>query len=110
MNLGRLQYGGSPGAGSAQEAKATFERGCTYRSELACATLKVAFGENKPYIPNVRRSEQLRRACDTGHAKDCSLIALVNLAMGMKPMAQNDLQRACTMGDGFACAIQKVAK
>ena len=110
MNLGRLQLGGSPGAGQAQEAKQSFDRACMLRSELGCATLKAVYGEQKSWIPNVMRAQELRRGCDTGQARDCGLTAILTLAQGIKPMAMNDLQRACTMGDGFACAVQKMVR
>lgn len=110
-NLGRMQLAGAPGAGeSAQEAQRSFERGCMLRSELSCAVLKGVFGAQTVYIPNVMRAQELRRSCDSGDARACGLTGVLNLAQGIKPMAMNDLQRACTMTDQFACAVQKRIK
>ena len=110
-NLGRLQLSGAPGAGgSEQEAKRSFDRGCMLRSELSCATLKGVLGAQSVFIPNVPRAQALRKQCDGGDARACGMMGVLNLAQGMKPMGMNDLQRACTMGDGFACAVAKRAK
>jgi len=110
-NMGRLQLAGAPGAGgSEQEAKRNFERGCMLRSELSCAVLKGVFGAQTPFIPNIARSQELRRACDGGDARACGMTGVLALAQGIKPMAMNDLQRACTMTDAFACAVHKRVK
>ena len=109
-NLGRGQIAGEPGAGSDQEAQRAFQRGCMFRSELSCAILKGVFNQQTAYVPNITRAQQMRRSCDSGDARACGLIGVLNLAQGIKSMSLNDLQRACTMGDKFACAVQKRVK
>lgn len=50
------------------------------------------------------------KACQDGDARACGLTGVLDLAQGIKPMAMNDLRRACTMTDQFACAVQKRVK
>jgi TPR repeat protein len=110
MNQGRMQLGG-PGAGDEAGAKRSFERGCMFRSELACAALKVAYGDSRPVIPNVANAQSLRKTCQGGDARSCGLSGILTLAQSAaNPMGKTELQRACTMGDRFACAIAKKVK
>jgi TPR repeat protein len=52
----------------------------------------------------------LKKACDGSDARACGLTGVLNLAQGVKPIALHDPQRACTMADKFACAVQKRVK
>jgi hypothetical protein len=111
-NQGRMQLAGSPGAGGGEkEAKRSFERGCMMRSEIACAALKVVYGDARPVVPNIARAQALRQSCQGGNARDCGLSGLLTVAQtGANPMGKNELQRACTLGDRFACAVAKIVK
>jgi hypothetical protein len=108
-SLGRLDLGGAPGA-FADEGKRVLEQGCVDRDTLACAILKVAFGDSRPVFPDVAQANALNQSCAGGVARDCAASGVLDVASGMKPMGAQKLDRACTMGDGFACAMAKKAK
>lgn len=96
--------------GNEGEAKRLLERACAFRSDGACATLKVAFGGSRPVFANPADADRLRKGCNMGSARDCAMVGLYAVAMGNKPMGIMDLDRACQRGDGFACFVAKKAK
>ncbi|MCC6554802.1 MAG: sel1 repeat family protein [Polyangiaceae bacterium] len=108
-NMARLEMA-KPGGGNADEAKRSFQRGCTWRSEVGCAALKALYGENRVVIPNVQNTMQWRKSCDAGNTRDCATLGLVTVAGGNKQMGLSDLDRACMRGDAFACAAAKKLK
>ena len=107
--IGRLEMS-KPGGGNADEAKRSFERGCTWGSEIGCAALKALYGQNRVVIPNVQSTMAWRKSCDSGNTRDCASLGLVTVAGGNKVAGMFDLDRACMRGDGFACAVAKKLK
>jgi TPR repeat protein len=108
-SLARMDLGGAPG-GIPDEGKRVLDQGCMWRDSLACAILKVGFGDSRPVFPDVAQSQALQRSCDGGSARDCSASAMFDLAMGNKPMGMTKLDRACIQGDKFACEMKKKVK
>ncbi len=108
-SLGRLDLGGAPGS-MPDEAKRVLEQGCMGRDSLACAILKVAYGDSRPVFPDVAQSQALQASCNSGSARDCAASGVFDLATGMKPMGVQKLDRACTMTDKFACELKKKVK
>ena len=104
--MGRAELG-KPGGGNADQAKRSFENACTWGSDVGCAALKVLYGGNRPVIPNVAQTQVLRRSCDGGNVRDCATIGLLTAAGTNKAMGKADLDRACMLGDQFACAVAK---
>jgi hypothetical protein len=86
------------------------ERGCAGRSMLGCATLRVAYGESRPVVPDPRQKQTFARACQGGSARACAHGALLDAAAGNVGMAKPALNRACTMGDAWACYLAKTIK
>jgi hypothetical protein len=87
-----------------------FQRGCTGRSMLGCAALRVAFDESRPVVPDPRQKQALVRACTGGNARACADSGLLDAASGNVGMAKPVLNRACTMGDAWACYLAKAIK
>jgi hypothetical protein len=107
-SLARLQAGGKMMPES--DAKRNFETACNFgRDSLACAAVKVSYGGSMPVI-DVQRSQELQRSCDAGVARDCTASAIFDLASGMKQVGMSKLDRACMMGDGWACSLKKTVK
>jgi hypothetical protein len=105
-SLGRLDLGNAPGS-IPNEAKRVLDQGCMWQSSLACAILKVGFGDSRPVFPDVAQAQALQRSCDGGSARDCAASAVFDVAQGNKVMAMPKLDRACTMGDAFACESRR---
>jgi TPR repeat protein len=108
-NMGRVELS-KPGGGNADQAKRAFQMGCTWRSDLGCAAMKVLYGGNQVVMPNVANSQAWRRACDSGETRACASLGLMDVATGNKPGGMMSLNRACMQQDGFACAVAKAAK
>lgn len=108
VGQGRMELA-KPGGGNADQARRSFEMGCNWRSAVGCAVMKVLYGQNRPVVPDVQRTMALRRSCDTGNASDCTIVGVLAVAQGNKA-GKMDLDRACTRGDAFACALAKQVK
>jgi uncharacterized protein len=98
------------GKGTA-EAQRHLERACLGREALACAALKVAFGDARPVVFELKRRMALNTACMGGSPRACANVGLLDVAAGNTVAAKPTLQRACSMGDAWACFVQsKLAK
>ena len=105
-NLGRLEMSGK--FSTPAQAKMHFERSCNNRDSLACAVLKVAFGDSsRPVFLDVPMQQRLMTSCNTGSARDCAASGVLDIAMNNASMGKPKLQRSCTMGDAWGCALQK---
>lgn len=103
--LGRTQFARQP-----DMAKRSFEMACNFRDALGCASVKVLYGGNVAFMPNVELANKLNQSCMTGNAPDCTSAALLGLAGGAGGgMAKSQLQTACSRGDAMGCAVQKKA-
>lgn len=97
--------------GDAADAKRQLERACLGREVVACAALKVAFGDARPVVPDVKQRMALNTACMGGSARACANVGLLDVAAGNAVAAKPSLQRACSMGDAWGCFVQsKVGK
>jgi hypothetical protein len=104
FNLGRVEQ-----PRSADMAKRSYQMGCMRQSQLACATLKVMFGENKVVIPPPDLVNRHNQACMSGSNRDCAVAGLLQAATS-NPMAKGNLNRACMTGDKWACELQQKVK
>lgn len=103
VGLARLQIDKRP-----DDAKRYFERACNFkRDTLACAVVKVAYKGTATVIPKANETTDWLRACNKGSSRDCAAQGVVQAAQGNAAGGKSSLQRACTMGDAFACAIAK---
>ena len=103
VGLARLQIDSRP-----DDAKRYFERACNFkRDTLACAVVKVAFKGQSPVIPKGNEMTDWMRACNSGSSRDCATQGVVQAAQGNAAMGKTNLQRACSRGDKFACAMAK---
>jgi TPR repeat protein len=97
--------------GNPNDAKMQLERACLGRDVLACAALKVAFGDARPVPIDVKQRMALNTACMGGSARACANVALLDAASGNTVAAKPNLTRACSMGDAWGCFVQsKVGK
>lgn len=103
-NQGRLELG--PG-GNADAAKRAFELGCTRRSTVACAALKVLYGDARPFVAPPAEVAALAKSCGAGVTRDCATSGLYHTASGNKALGAPSIERACIGGDPLACAIKK---
>lgn len=104
VNQARLELGQG---GSADNAKRAFESACNFkRHPTACAAMKVLFGSNAVFIPPAREMNDLQRACNAGSARDCATVGAYNLANGNKAFGGPQVDKACTAGDPFGCALK----
>ena len=99
-----------PAGGSPDEARRYFQRACLGRSALACAALKVVYGETKPVFADMAQKQAMTRRCAGGSARDCAAVGLLDAAAMSPALGKPQLQRACTMGDRFACAVMAKLK
>jgi TPR repeat protein len=107
-NQGRVLIGGM--RSDPDGAKRAFEQACIRQSQVGCASLKVLFGDTRPVFPNVAEMNTLMRSCAGGNARDCTTSGLLQVASGNKAMGMPNIDRACIMNDGFACALKKAIK
>ena len=97
--------------GSESDAKMQLQRACAGRDMLACAALRVAFGDARLVVPDIKQRMALNTACMGGSARACANVALLDAASGNPIAAKPNLIRACSMGDAWGCFIQgKVGK
>ena len=97
--------------GNTEDAKRQLERACLGRDVLACAALKVAFGDARPVVPDVKQRMALNTACMGGSARACANAALLDAASDNPVAAKPNLIRSCSMGDAWGCFIQsKIGK
>ena len=106
-DLGRLEAGKPGGADS---AKRSFTMGCQRMSAFACAAMKVMYGGTGAVVPKPTDLMEWRQACTKNDLRACTRVGVINAAQGQKAGATMDLQRACTSGDAFACAVGKAIK
>ncbi|EYF05680.1 tetratricopeptide repeat protein [Chondromyces apiculatus] len=106
---GRMELA-KPGGGNADMARRSFEQACTWRSAVGCAVLKSVYGQNRPVMPDVQKSQALRKSCDSGNVRDCATLGILSAASGNKAGGKMDLDRACTRGDAWACSVAKQLK
>jgi TPR repeat protein len=104
FELGRSLYVQNP-----QEAKNNFQVACMRNVIGGCAALKVLYGENRAVIVPPAIRNPLEKSCMAGSALDCAELGLLDLSMNNKITAVQ-LQRACTMGQKFACKLAEKAK
>jgi uncharacterized protein len=95
---------------TANEAKFLFQRACTGRVALGCAALKVNYGESRPVFADPTEKQALTRSCSSGNSNACVSAALLDAATGNLPMAKLTFERACNMGDKWACALKAKLK
>jgi uncharacterized protein len=100
--LGRLLFAKNDENG----AKMALQRGCAFGDSLACAVQKVAFGTNRPAIPNATAVNEAMKACGQGDARACTNWGLYQTLQSAQ-IGKPNVQRGCTMGDAFGCAIVK---
>lgn len=100
-----MTLAGKPGGGEV-EAKRQLERACSVGYSLACAALKVAFGEARSVVPDMQQRMALNTACMGGSARACAHVGLLDAAAGNSIAARPTLQRACSMGDDWACFVR----
>jgi TPR repeat protein len=107
VERGRAEFN-LPG-GSKDSAKQYFERGCLRQNALGCAAMKVMYGSSQVVHVKPDVQQEWRRACDKSDADACAKMGLSQAAQGMTVPAKLDLQRACTGGSKFACAVKQAA-
>ena len=95
---------------TANEAKMLFERGCMGRVALGCAALKVNYGDARPVFADPAEKQALTKSCSSGSSNACVSAALLDAATGNLPMAKLAFERACNMGDKWACALKAKLK
>ena len=94
----------------ADSAKRSFTMGCQRMSAFACAAMKVMYGGTGAVVPKPTDLMEWRQACTKNDLRACTRVGVINAAQGQKAGATMDLQRACTSGDAFACAVGKAIK
>jgi TPR repeat protein len=111
-HLGRVLYDKNK-----DNAKIAFNQACSNAFQhgldksVACASLKVLYGDNRPApIAPPSETSEARAACDGGNAYACTDLGLVEAATNMGPMAKQHFQRACMTGYAFACALKDRVK
>jgi TPR repeat protein len=93
------------------QAKRYLERACLGGDVLACAALKVTFDDARSIAAGTKQRMALNSACMGGSARACAHVGLLDAAAGNPVAAKPPLQRACTMGDAWACLVHsKLAK
>src|SRR5262249_44319934 len=106
--LGRVEM--SRQGGNTDSAKRAFDLACIRGSDVGCAASKIFFkGNTRPVIPKPKDTMAWRNSCKAVQARASALLGAVNVASGNKA-GEMDIQRACTMQDEFACALQKAIK
>jgi TPR repeat protein len=105
--LGRVEI--SRQGGNNDTAKRAFDNACMRGSDLGCAASKILFKGTHPVFAKPNVTNAWRSACNAGQARACANLGAVNVASGNK-IGEMDIQRACTMQDKFACALQKAIK
>lgn len=106
-DLGRLE---AAKPGGADGAKRSFTMACQRMSSFGCATMKLMYGGNSPFVPNPKDTMEWRNTCTKGDLRACTRLGVINAATGQTAGAKMDLQRACTGGDQFACLAGKAIK
>lgn len=106
-DLGRLE---AAKPGGADGAKRSFTMACQRMSSFGCATMKLLYGGNTPFVANPKDTMEWRNACTKGDLRACTRLGVINAATGQTAGAKMDLQRACTSGDQFACLAGKAIK
>jgi TPR repeat protein len=91
--------------GDPREAKQHLERACLGNEAVACAALKVAFDDARPFVLEIKQRMALNAACMGGSARACANVGLSDAASGNAIAAKPTLQRACAMGDAWACLV-----
>jgi len=99
-----------PSGGNADEAKRAFAQACMRRSAPACAALKVLYGDNRTAMASATELSTWRQECNQGEAQACTKSALIAAGNGNRTLATTELRRACSIGDAFACFVQKSLK
>jgi len=105
--LGRVEM--SRQGGNADNAKRAFDMACNRGSDLGCAVMKIMFKGTRAVFAKPAQTNAWRSGCNGGNARACAMLGAVNVASGNKS-GEMDIQRACTMQDQWACALQKAIK
>jgi hypothetical protein len=102
--LGRMEWTKNP---EAQTTKMVIERACAFRDPMSCALLKVGYGDKRAVFADANRTTENMTRCNTGDARSCAILGLLQSATQAPQVGKPQVTRACSMGDAFGCALAK---
>jgi TPR repeat protein len=104
VGLGRVLQTGP--AVDTRRAKSAYEMACNKMNPLGCASLKLAFGDPRPVVPDVGEQNALMSTCNAGNARACASLGILQVASGNAALGKMTLQRACSMNSRWACEMK----
>jgi uncharacterized protein len=91
-----------------QRAHDAYQWACDKMNALGCAVLKVAWGDQRPVFSDMADQIRIEGVCNGGDARACSTLGVLQVATG-NVMGKSTLDRACSMGDAWGCALKAKA-
>lgn len=87
-----------------------FKRACKGGDTVACALIRGYLDPSQQFDTEraVGEMNVWKATCENGISRDCTGIGLIAVSIGKKDDGRAMLQRACTMGDDWACVMARV--
>ncbi len=88
-----------------QRAHDAYQWACDKMNALGCAVLKVSWGDQRPVFSDMADQIRMQGVCDGGNARACATVGVLQVATG-NVMGKSTLERSCSMGDAWGCALK----
>ncbi len=89
-------------------ARSLFDRACAAKEVMACATLRVAYGQQATVDPAqvALYRATFDKTCAAGEASDCTSLGILLSATG-DPEGKAMMKKSCSLGDAWGCHLSK---